>query len=33
MSFLDELYFLIRAKLSILVFKVMAWIEDNTGIR
>ena len=31
MNFLDDLYFRLRTKLSILALKAMAWIEDNTG--
>lgn len=33
MNRLDQIYFWLRAKLSILIVKIMDWIEDNTGTR
>lgn len=33
MGFWDDLYFLIRVKVSILAVRIMEWIEDNTGMK
>lgn len=33
MNRLDQIYFWLRAKLSILIVRLMDWIEDNTGTR
>lgn len=33
MNRFDYIYFWLRAKLSVLVVKIMDWIEENAGIR
>lgn len=33
MNRFDEIYFRIRARLSILIVKLMEWIEENAGIK
>lgn len=32
MGYWDNLYFLIRAKVSIFIVRILEWIEDNTGM-